>query len=583
MANNNLEVHASSEIIRPEAPKGEQCESRKIPDKGIESFFFEGNRRAIIWLCTLATLASGFVNLFSVVVPPVPERIFRLTDFIPLEFAHISRLFALAIGFALIISSINIYKRKKRALYIVFLLGVLSVVSHLTKGLDYKEAIVSFLLLSLLFLSRKSFTVKSSLPELRWALLRFTAALFIVFLYGTAGFWYLDVKDFGINFHWNEAIYETLRYLALIGDSKLIPYTRHARWFLDSLKLITAIGIGYSIFALYRPVRYRFLTLPREREQARKILEQHSQHALDYFKIWTDKSYFFSASGKSFLAYSVSGNFAVVLGDPVGPPEEINEIVCGIRKKCEENDWRLSFHQTLPDFLPLYEKLGFKKLKIGDDAIVDLNQFETSGKKGKEMRYILNKMKSMGISIKDFMPPVSADIMAKLKEVSDEWLQIAGRRERKFTLGLFEPNYVRSTEVFAAVDGQGKILGFVNIVPSYKKGEVSLDLMRRRTSAPNGLMDYIFINVLLDFKERDYRTFNLGLAPMSGFREGENVTSEEKAIHYFFQHMQFLFSYKGLKAYKAKFASYWEPRYLIYQNALDLPRHAYAINSISKI
>ena len=43
---------------------------------------------------------------------------------------------------------------------------------------------------------------------------------------------------------------------------------------------------------------------------------------------------------------------------------------------------------------------------------------------------------------------------------------------------------------------------------------------------------------------------------------------------YFFQCLNFLFSYRGLREYKSKFTTHWEPRYAIYRKPLDLPRLA---------
>lgn len=167
--------------------------------------------------------------------------------------------------------------------------------------------------------------------------------------------------------------------------------------------------------------------------------------------------------------------------------------------------------------------------------------------------------------------------------MSDDWLKIEGRRERRFTLGLFDPEYVRSTPLCAVVDAQGKMQAFANIIRSYRPGESTIDLMRRRSDAPNGVMDYLFVKLFLQCKEKGYAEFSLGMAPMAGFQEHENPSREERAIHYFFQHMNFLFSYRGLRFYKAKFASRWEPRYVIYQNALELARHAIAIGVVSRL
>jgi lysylphosphatidylglycerol synthetase-like protein (DUF2156 family) len=47
--------------------------------------------------------------------------------------------------------------------------------------------------------------------------------------------------------------------------------------------------------------------------------------------------------------------------------------------------------------------------------------------------------------------------------------------------------------------------------------------------------------------------------------------------------MGFLFSYSGLRHYKAKFADEWEPRYLIYQSVLALPQVALALTKVSEL
>ena len=44
--------------------------------------------------------------------------------------------------------------------------------------------------------------------------------------------------------------------------------------------------------------------------------------------------------------------------------------------------------------------------------------------------------------------------------------------------------------------------------------------------------------------------------------------------------MNFLFNYEGLKVFKDKFATSWEPKYLIYKNSLQLPAIAIAIKNV---
>lgn len=270
------------------------------------------------------------------------------------------------------------------------------------------------------------------------------------------------------------------------------------------------------------------------------------------------------------------------LADPVGPSDEIEEIIKDFAQFCQDNDWGVGFHQALPDLLQIYEKLGFRKLKLGDEAITDLTVFSMEGKERKTLRHTINKLEESGMMFVGYQPPLSGEVLIQLEKVSHEWLKISGHRERGFTLGKFDIAYVQDTPIFAAVDPHGAIQAFVNLIPSYHQGEATIDLMRRRADSPNGIMDFVFVKLLLHLKSQGYQRFNLGMAPMSGFRDEEKGTPEEKAIHFFFQHLNFLFSYKGLYHYKAKFASLWEPRYAIYKNPLDLPRMALAVEKISE-
>lgn len=540
-------------------------------------------RSSLIRIVALITLASGVANLYSVMNPLAPARQRLLHEILPLEFFHFPRSFTLLIGFALVITAINIYKRKRRAFYLALALSSLSIVAHLLKERDYEQALLSLVLIGMLWRARRDFTVRSSPPDWRWAMIHLTVAALVALGYGVAGFWLLDEREFGIKFTLSDSIHRTLLYLTWAGDSRLAPRTRYAAWFLDSLYALSATVIAYAGFAFFRPIIYRYRTLPRERALAKEIVERYGRSGLDYFKLWPNKSYFFSPSRRCFIAYSVGANFAIALADPVGPPEEIAETISGFRQFCEDNGWGVAFYQTLPDFLPVYRSLGFKKLKIGDAAIVDLTSFTLDGRARKRLRSRIKQLEKAGVRMKYYAAPVPDALLKQLREVSDEWLRLPGRRERAFSLGRFDPAYLRSTPIATVEDASDRVLAFANIVPSYHQGEATIDLMRHRAGAPNGVMDYLFVKLMLRNRAEGYARFNFGLAPMSGFREREEASAMERAVYQFFQRLTFLFSFGGLKAYKAKFASRWEPRYVIYRHALDLPKAGIALGKVSKL
>ena len=522
------------------------------------------------------------LNLWTLLFRLAPRWAPALEVIFPLEVRHASRFLTLLVGFALIVSSFNILKRKRRAFLLVLALSAASIVFHLTKGLNYEAAAVSALVVVALIRTRREFTVKSGNPDMASALERTLVAVAVVLAYGVAGFWSLDRRDFGIDFDVADALRMTVEYLTFGADPRLQAHTRHAVWFLDSLNLIALTAIGYSLFVLYRPTVYRFLTFPRERALATEIVARHGRSPLDFFKSWPDKSFFFSPSRESFVAYRVDHAYAIALGDPVGPSAELDSTIDHFRQFCDEQDWRVAFHQTLPDFVESYRGHGFRLLKVGDDAVVDLERFTLEGSERKSLRHAVSKLERQGVRAEAIEPPVPESLLAQLKEVSDEWLRLAGHRERRFTLGRFEHLYVRRTPLHLALDSEGRVLAFVNLIPSHVDGEAAIDLMRRRAQVPNGTMEFLFSKLLLEYRRRGYRRLNLGLAPMAGFQEGDEASREERALHAFFQRFNFLFNYRGLKQFKAKFAPGWEPRYLAYQSPLDLPRFALALAAITK-
>jgi phosphatidylglycerol lysyltransferase len=431
----------------------------------------------------------------------------------------------------LALASLTLYKRKTRAYYVMVALVVASVLFHLTVHVDYFKVGVSLALLALLVANRRHFTVRSDKPGWRSAA-GLSAAALLATIYGTTS-------------------------------------------------VVTALSMGYAAWCLFRPVSYRMRTLATDRARAAEILREHGRSTLDYYKVQDDKSLFFSPTGRSFLAYRVAGAFAVVLGDPVGPRTDLPGALIAFCDLCTRNDWGFALYQTSPDFLPVYRSLGFKTLKLGDDAQVDLQRFDVKNT-SKGVRSGIKKIERIGIRAEWREPPLDQPTVDQLRRVANEWQRIPGRRERHFALGRFDPEEIRSTPALLAVDPQDTVVAFITSVPSYRRGEATLDLMRRGPDAPNGVMDFLIVKLIEHNRAAGFETMSLGMVPMNGFSESERATPEERVIHDSFQRLGFVFSFKGLRAYKAKFATGWEPRYVIYRTELDLPRLAVAFARISE-
>jgi phosphatidylglycerol lysyltransferase len=120
-------------------------------------------------------------------------------------------------------------------------------------------------------------------------------------------------------------------------------------------------------------------------------------------------------------------------------------------------------------------------------------------------------------------------------------------------------------------------------VPGIQADVATVDLMRHRRAMPNGLMDYLFGELMLLMRREGYRWFSLGLAPLAGLAGKPGAGLEERAVHAVYEHLTGFFSFKGLRQYKAKFEPAWEERFLVYQNGhLGCLRTALALGCITR-
>jgi phosphatidylglycerol lysyltransferase len=537
-------------------------------------------QKSLIWLVTLATFGSGAINLLTLVHHFVPTQLER--SVFPLGFIEASRWLTLVIGFALILSAFNIARRKRRAWQIVIGLTAASLIVHITRNGSLSTLLPSLVLFGLLIVTRKSFTVKSRNPNVIESIERFGVAVLVAVAYAAAGFWLLERREFGVEFNLLQSISAAVRYLFSFGDAGLQPQTLLARWFLRSLNVMSLTVLIYGVWSLFRPKRY---TQQRDQDDVARVanlLQQYGRSAEDYFKLWPDKSYFFSSSGNGVVAYAVAHNMAVALGDPVAPEAELLQTLREFIAFAKDNGWAVAFHQVLPDFLQQYQSLGMHKFKTGDDAVVDLTTFTLKGGKAQNLRSTINKFERENYHIGFYEPPVSDQLIAQARQISDQWLA-SGRRERTFTLGQFTDDYARVTPMMTVEDGNNQLVAFVNLIPAYASKTATIDMMRHGENTPNGTMDYLFTNLFLHFQAAGYTRFSIGMAALDGFQVGENRSREENLVHEFAKNLDSIFSFASLKKYKAKFATIWEPRYLIFQHHADLPRLGLAISELTEI
>ena len=530
-------------------------------------------RSVLLWVTAGLVAAMGVINLLSAVTPSLPSRVAWLRDFYPVEIRHSAHLFTALSGFSLLILAAGLLRRKRMAWILALGFLALSILLNLIKGLDYEESLFAFIVLLLLSVTGPAYTARSDPPSMAQGAKALLGSILFTLTYGTAGFFLLD-RAYKVSYDLPGAIGQTLLMFLALDNAGVAPTTRFGVYFADSIYLVGGITLLYALLMLLRPMLLRGeAATEAQRRQARSIVEAYGHSSLASFALLKDKTYLFSSSGRGLIAYVPKGRGAVALGDPISPPEEAAELIRGFQDLCRRNDWTPAFYQAQPHMLEIYGLHGFKALKIGEEAVVDLTRFSTRGKASQDLRSARNKLTKLGHRITFHAPPLATELLRELKAVSDEWVTSMNGSEKRFSVGWFEDDYLRAHPVAVVRTGEGTISAFANLVSEFTLKEITVDLMRHRADMLHGTMDFLFLSLFEHCKQQGFEGFNLGLSALSGVGKEATAPRAEKVVHYLYGHLNQFYNFKGLHAYKEKFKPRWDPRYLVfpgYRSLIDV-------------
>ena len=538
----------------------------------LRSFRTTERVRSNVWnvrLVAILTGLMGVVNVISGATPALRDRMLLLERILPLEVRQGSHLASVLAGFALLLLAGNLWRRKRIAWIITVVVLSISAISHLLKGLDYEESILAAALLVWLLLLRDHFHARSDPPSIQQGFRVLALASGFTLTYGVTGFYFLE-RHFSQKFGLLTAVRQTVVMFTQFYDPGLLPLTRFGQYFASSIYIVGAVTIGYALLMLVRPVLVRWPATMAEQALARSIVENYGKSTLARFTLLNDKSYFFSQGG-SVIAYVVKSRIALVLGDPIGPFEDICPAIQAFQEYCANNDWQSAFYQTLPDNLENYHQLGFQTICIGQEGIVDLSSFTLEGHANKDLRYAYNRMLKLGFTTEIYQPPLDQELVQELHEISDEWLTLVHGTEKRFSVGWFDDGYVRSSPVMVIRSPQGILTAFANVLPEYRRNESSVDMMRHRPESEYGMMDFMLVSLILWAKDQGFLTFNLGLSALSGIGGSSEDPVILKALKYIYEYVDQFYNFTGLHHFKDKFHPIWSSRYLVFPGTAVLP------------
>jgi phosphatidylglycerol lysyltransferase len=492
------------------------------------------------------------VLLFSGATPAAAHRLSLLDRFVPLGVIETSHILGSVAGALLLLLSQGLSRRLDAAYYLSTVALVAGIVASLFKGVDYEEAIVLGLLLVMLRRARPMFDRKAALFATRFSPAWMAAVVAALAASVWLGLFAFQHVEYSTDLWWQFALQgEASRFLrGSVAAATVILLVAVARL------------IGYAPHEIEPPS-------DRDLADATEIIARQSASYPNLIYL-RDKALLFDDARDGFVMYAVKRRTWVALGDPVGPPSRVGELIRLFIERCDDFGGTPVFYEVGKQHLHRYADFGLAFVKLGEEARVDLTQFTLDGPQGSRFRQVLRRLARDGGTFRVIPVDEVGAVMTRLREVSDDWLVQKTGAEKGFSVGFFDPAYLERFPV-AVIERDNRIVAFANLWPGSDRHELSIDLMRYDHDAPTSVMEALIVHLLVWGQEQGYQWFALGMAPMSGSERSPVAPLRSRAGNFLYEHGGFLFNFRGLRAYKEKFNPVWEPHYLVYPGALKLP------------
>ncbi len=496
---------------------------------------------------------GGAVLLFSGTTPGVMQRIAFLRKLVPLPILELSHFVGSIAGMGLLLLGRGLQRRLDAAYHLTVGLLTAGIVASMAKGFDYEEAFVLLLLLAAIWPSRRHFYRKSSLFSQRFNAGWIAAILIVLGCSIWLGFYSFRHLEYADSLWWR------------------FSFGADASRFLRATVGVGVFGLFFAAARLMRPAPSQPPEPGRQEIESAHAIVLNSTEASANLALIGDKRLLFSTEGDAFIMYAVEGRSWIAMGDPVGPDSRWPELVWKFRELSDRYGGRTIFYEVGHDHLHLYLDMGLSLLKLGEAARVPLGVFSLEGSARKGLRYTQRKAEKEGCRFEVIQPDAVSAHLNDFRNISDAWLAAKDTREKGFSLGFFQPDYIGRCPA-ALVTRNGRIEAFANLWEGAQLEELSIDLMRYLPDAVDGIMEYLFINLMLWGKGQGYRWFNLGMAPLSGLENRALAPLWNRLGAFVFRHGEHFYNFQGLRQYKEKFEPQWRPKYLASPGGLALPQ-----------
>lgn len=327
-----------------------------------------------------------------------------------------------------------------------------------------------------------------------------------------------------------------------------------------------------------RLLRSFMLPTPKALDEASALVRTYGRDAMAPFKLRTDVGHLFSPERDALLGFRVENGALLVSGDPVGT-ESGQRAVLALAQKLAGHAG-LSFGVTTASARTadlLRDEFGMRPIYMGCEAVVETGGFSLQGGRIKKVRQAHRRVQAAGYELLR----CRGDALTGRQRAALSALYGATRadEEQSFAMApesIDAPGLDEAEFVLAEHAESGEIAGVMVYVPLAGRSMWSLALQLRDPNAPNGVIDALVVHTLLEARSEGVEAISLNFAAARRYLHEE--------VRGFWPHVARLLArlatrwtqIDDLRAHNEKFSPRWEPRFLVVEHPLDLPRLAFA-------
>jgi phosphatidylglycerol lysyltransferase len=498
----------------------------------------------------IALYLSGVMLVLSATIPEAFDQFKWLERFNPFQMNLIMQFPSVLLGFLLIFIGRGMAARVKRVYFPAIVVIFATLLYTFIGGFHLVTVLFIGLLLLSIMASKQELSREQLVYSWEWRTFDGFLVGGLIVLYTTIGVLNAPHRQ----------------YFAHHGQTTSFLLFPSERLWLEGWIAIAIVTV--LIFALLRYLRGAKVKIgvPLNKEVIQGILNKFGGNSDSQLAFLGDKFMYIYNDGQEdtvFLQLAIVNNKVIVMGNPSGKTSDFPKAIAAFMRETDRYNYLPVFYENTEELIPLLHDWGSDFIKFGEKGHVDLESFTLSGKKMKGQRAAFNKLMKAGYTFEMVDPPFSTEFMDKLQVISTEWL--SGQEEKGFSLGFFNRDYLSMAPIAVIKDETDEIIAFTNIMPTYQAGLATIDLMRyNHQTAPSGTMDYLFIHLFLYFQKQGYTAFDLGMTPLANVGTAKQAFTQERIAYLVYTFGSHFYSFEGLREYKEKYATKWQPRYTFY-------------------